>query len=106
MYFGDEYIIKCVHVGVERTVNNTVHKVELRADSKGSRQRVGELHLKFSGIELDLGALTASTNGDSHRGMYISMSRSLFSIYGNMFEQLCSFTTGIVLPNIYFAKSF
>jgi len=41
-----------------------VHKVELRADSKGSRQRVGELHLKFSGIELDLGALTSATNGE------------------------------------------
>jgi len=50
------------------TVSNTVHKVELRADSKGSRQRVGELHLKFSGIELDLGALTAATSADSHRG--------------------------------------
>jgi len=50
-------------------VNNTVHKVELRADSKGSRQRVGELNLKFSGIELDLGALTAATNGESNRGI-------------------------------------
>jgi len=55
----------CVCVGVERTVNNTVHKVELRADSKGSRQRVGELNLKFSGIELDLSALTTAANGES-----------------------------------------
>ena len=49
------------------TVNSTVHKVELRADSKGSRQRVGELHLKFSGIELDLSSLTSASNGESHR---------------------------------------
>ena len=46
-------------------MNNTVHKVELRADSKGSRQRVGELNLKFSGIELDLSALTTAANGES-----------------------------------------
>jgi len=50
---------------VDQTVNNTVHKVELRADSKGSRQRVGELNLKFSGIELDLSALTTAANGES-----------------------------------------
>jgi len=43
-----------------------VHKLELRADSKGSRQRVGELNLKFSGTELDLAALTTATaNGQS-----------------------------------------
>jgi len=73
-------------------VNNAVHKVELRADSKGSRQRVGELHLKFSGIELDLGALTASTSGDSHRG--IPMPRSLFPFYhfDHVFEKLYSLT--------------
>ena len=46
-------------------MNNIVHKVELRADSKGSRQRVGELNLKFSGIELDLSALTTAANGKS-----------------------------------------
>jgi len=46
-------------------VNSTVHKVELRTDSKGSRQRVGELHLKFSGIDLDLSSLTTATNGQS-----------------------------------------
>ena len=47
--------------------------MELRADSKGSRQRVGELNLKFSGIELDLGALTTAANGQSHRLTYTAV---------------------------------
>ena len=66
----------CCHVSL--TVNNTVHKVELRADSKGSRQRVGELNLKFSGIEIDLGALTAANKGESHRGISTDQISSLY----------------------------
>jgi len=81
---------------IEWAVNNTVHKVELRADSKGSRQRVGELNLKFSGIELDLNALTAATNGESHRGIYLH-----FSIFGSV-----CLTSYIVSPNIYVAEKF
>jgi len=62
----------CMCVFVACSVNNTVHKVELRADSKGSRQRVGELHLKFSGIDIDLSSLTTATNGQSHRSLSTS----------------------------------
>jgi len=78
-------------------VNNTVHKVELRADSKGSRQRVGELNLKFSGIELDLGALTAATNGDSHRGIPVSQSLVTFWHFCSVCFKSC-----VVFIDIYF----
>ena len=57
----DMFVLLRQHSG---RLNNTVHEVELRADSKGSRQRVGELNLRFSGIELDLSTLTAASNGE------------------------------------------
>lgn len=66
-------------------VQNVSHTVEIRNEIRGSRHKTGEVHLTFSGMEVDPMILTShSSQNGKHRFMLYSGDLILKLIYLNI----------------------